>query len=942
MSLRERVNQVFAGEGENYIFPFFWQHGEEEAVLRDYMRKIREANIGAVCVESRPHPDFVGEKWWKDMDVILDEAKKLDMKVWILDDSHFPTGYAAGKMEAADKELCHQYLDYNVLEAYGPRKRMEVNVESYAKPQPLPPWMPPMPGEPKRKHHDDHLLSVIACPVEEKGRIGAPVDLTEQVKDGKLIFDVPEGYWKIYVVYLTRDARGRNNYINFLDEKSCRVLIDAVYEPHFEKYGELFGTVIAGFFSDEPPIGNTPGYTRGDLIGNPQMSLAWSGEMAEMMEKEYGKGWEIYTPLLWSQGNDGQQTARIRTAYMNGVSRLVSRCFSNQLGKWCEDHGVEYIGHMLEDCDSSANLGPSMGHFFRGLSGQHMAGIDNIGGQVLPGGQNVRRHEPDMCQDSAGFYHYMLGRMGASMAAIDPKKKGRCMCENFGAYGWRAGVSLEKYLMDHFLVRGVNHYVPHAFSPKAFPDPDCPPHFYAHGENPQLKAFGALMAYTNRICHLINGGACEAPVALLYHGESQWAGEYESNILACRALTESQISFLLIPADVLADTEGAAVFSEKEKTLNVNGNVCRALVISGCQYITKAAAEFVIKAVNAGFKVVFTGRLPEGVPDAEEEESRTLTGKLSGCTVVPVEKLAEEFADEGWRTVGLETPERYLTAYHYRNGQDLYLILNEDASHGVSQWVTLPAGEKGIAAYDAWENKIRQVKVREAAAGEKDGKIQVYVELEPLEMLVLLCGGAGSGDGIPGAVWEAGGPAGEAGQEAEKADGVLKTGLVNCHGGGGAGESEASTEEIRVLNQFTVSCCESKNYPDFRDAGKADLENGMALQHPEFSGIYRYETTVFMDNATENGAKAQLCLTEVYDSAEVFVNGQSAGIRVARPYRYDITEALKNGENHIAIEVATTLERKAAAIGAGDGGMGAATPLSPTGLIGDVTLKIQE
>ena len=60
MTLNERVNQLLAGKGENYIFPFFWQHGEEEAVLRDYMQKIKEANIGAVCVESRPHPDFVG------------------------------------------------------------------------------------------------------------------------------------------------------------------------------------------------------------------------------------------------------------------------------------------------------------------------------------------------------------------------------------------------------------------------------------------------------------------------------------------------------------------------------------------------------------------------------------------------------------------------------------------------------------------------------------------------------------------------------------------------------------------------------------------------------------------------------------------------------------------------------------------------------------------
>lgn len=84
---------------------------------------------------------------------------------------------------------------------------------------------------------------------------GSPVDLTELVENGKILWDVPSGYWKIYIVYLTRDAKGRNDYINFLDEKSCRVLVDAVYEPHYERYGELFGNVIAGFFSDEPPIG---------------------------------------------------------------------------------------------------------------------------------------------------------------------------------------------------------------------------------------------------------------------------------------------------------------------------------------------------------------------------------------------------------------------------------------------------------------------------------------------------------------------------------------------------------------------------------------------------------------------------------------------------------------------------------------------------------------
>ena len=112
----QKIRKLLAGEGGNYIFPFFWQHGETEEVLREYMKVIAESNIGAVCVESRPHPDFVGEKWWQDMDVILDEARKRNMKVWILDDSHFPTGYANGALKNADGKLRRQSLTVRSLD----------------------------------------------------------------------------------------------------------------------------------------------------------------------------------------------------------------------------------------------------------------------------------------------------------------------------------------------------------------------------------------------------------------------------------------------------------------------------------------------------------------------------------------------------------------------------------------------------------------------------------------------------------------------------------------------------------------------------------------------------------------------------------------------------------------------------------------------------------
>lgn len=52
-----------------------------------------------------------------------------------------------------------------------------------------------------------------------------------------------------------------------------------------------------------------------------------------------------------------------------------------------------------------------------------------------------------------------------------------------------------------------------------------PPHFYAHGNNPQYRHFGSLMKYANRMCELISGGTHIAPAAILYQGESDWCSD---------------------------------------------------------------------------------------------------------------------------------------------------------------------------------------------------------------------------------------------------------------------------------------------------------------------------------------------------------------------------------------------------------------------------------
>ena len=70
------------------IIPLFWQHGEEESILRQEIRQMHENGINGFILEARPHPDFLGPRWWKDVDIIIDEAKQRKMQVWFFGRLH--------------------------------------------------------------------------------------------------------------------------------------------------------------------------------------------------------------------------------------------------------------------------------------------------------------------------------------------------------------------------------------------------------------------------------------------------------------------------------------------------------------------------------------------------------------------------------------------------------------------------------------------------------------------------------------------------------------------------------------------------------------------------------------------------------------------------------------------------------------------------------------
>ena len=854
----------------NHIFPFLWMRGEEESILREELSKIRECGISAVCVEARPHDDFCGPGWWHDMDIVLDEARQHDMKVWILDDKHFPTGYANGGIEK-HPERKKLYLACSTSDIFGRKGKHTLDISRMLKPS-IGYWDIGKPAD-YAERANNRLYAILALRFTEGDVFSEDVlDLTDTY-DGERFsnFELPEGQWRIHVLYTTRTDGGADNYINMIDAESAHTQIEGVYEAHFEKYGDLFGSVIAGFFSDEPQFGNINAVNFWDTqVGRCRMQLPWSAELEENLCSLYNGKNELarHLPFLFAESSERLLRIKIRQDYMDQVSLLYKKNFSDAIGRWCEEHHVEYIGHVVEDNGLHARLGMGAAHYFRAMSGQHMAGIDDIGGQYFYGAANLRRK--GMTDTDGEFFHHALGKLGPSEGHLDPKKKGRTMAELFGAYGWSFGVRDMKYLLEHFLAKGVNHLVPHAFSMAEYPDIDCPPHFYARGNNPEFPYFAQLMKYAERMCTLLSDGQHVPSCAVLYDAEGDWNGDNLPMQKICRILDENQIDYDIVPIDYLAHPEQVPC-EVRDGKLYLNGMCFEALICGYAPAIPQALADFISR--NPRFPVFYTPQLPWKVVTDKGVSSL----ELKSCRVVSEAELPQALEEAGIAKIRIEPSFSDLTVYHYRKGRQIFVLLNESANTACRGQVLLPTAEK-LCVYDGWTDRYLELNEQEILLPDDPAKMGsasaacVSLDLAPGSMLVLVE------------------------QKEQKTEDVYVPYERQIDG----------LTYIDLSERWEVSRVRAKDYPRFPEPEHVQTLVSISDEDPTFAGVIRYEKTVTLDKAPK---KAVLCAEHVYDVMKLNINGMQVQYCLAPPYQIPVNGLLREGENRICIEVATTPAR---------------------------------
>lgn len=833
----KKLTDVLSNKSDNYILPFLWMHGEPHEKLREEIARIESCGIKAFCMESRPHPDFGKEKWWCDVDVAMDEARKRGMQVWLLDDKKFPTGYANGWFEQKYPHKSKHYLAQQHMDLIGPAKNISVLITG-------------------RLPSDAKILGVYAYPLADTEALALQgdqgINLTESLHENGFVYlDVPAGQWRLFVTYTTQTGGGRPFYANLIDEDSVHVLIDAVYETHYERYSADFGKTFAGFFSDEAELGNTMGYDFHEVLGKPDVQLPWSDALEQALKKRWGSHYAKNLPALWYDFGDA--THALRYAYMDEVTQLVKSCFSSQLGKWCECHGVEYIGHVLEDDNSHSRLGCSIGHYFREEAGHHMGGVDVVHAQILPGFTGKTHRWIDWESDGE-FFHYGLAKLGSSAGHIDANKKGRAMCEIFGNYGWAEGVGIMRWLTDHMLVRGINHFVPHAFSP-TFPDPDCPPHFYAGGHNPQFGFFSQLMHYMNRSAHLLYGGKPLMQAAVLYHGESEWAGQTMLFQKPMRALMQAQLDCDVIPADVLNGEDCTL----SDGNLVINNQVYPCLVIPHCEAIPAKTVQFIERIAGNGAKVLFVGERPYRTCEGGTMPSNwAQIGQVVSLETLP---LAVGTICTPCITVDGEYPDLRIYTVKQEDGI-VCMLFNESITTNVQTMLNVALTEcKRITRYDAVNNQFDNLRI-------ENGQIPISLACGESVMLVLENKG-----------------------EHETAGDMYK----QCR----ARVDMADAWSIEAIEMgdttpvLTLSIMGEEAFPNI---------NAPEIL-PNFCGEIRYKTRF---DSVQSGY-VRLVLPAITDAAEVSLNGKRVGTILGSNGWLDLSAKIIQGENELEIKTANTL-----------------------------------
>jgi len=508
------------------------------------------------------------------------EAKKRDMRIWIVDDAGYPSGFAGGKFSSERPEMRMQ-----ALVAAAPIQVAGSTVfDELVGPETV-------------------ALSAIE---QTSGEV-----IQVPFSDGHAHWTAPAGEWtvtRVDHVFRTSPTRsdtnpkrvkdGEQSLEDYLDPAATAQYLAFTHEQYKRSVGDEFGKTILGFRGDEPDY---------SIAG-----LPWTPKFFARFQTV--KGYDI-RPFVaaFLQPRDktlAPRQLRARADYYDVFAQMFRDGFFRPQAEWCAANGLEYQVHLNHE-EAQLQLAHSEGDFFRDMRYVQIPGIDSIWHQIWT---DTISDFPRFASSAAHVYGHP-----------------RAFTESFAAYRPQPDLAMARYILNEQFVRGVNLVETMYFPASSTPGRGGPSALM------QDPGYPALMAYISRVSYLMSQGHPAADVALLLPAESLWMGDTNADALFVsteRLLSEQQIDFDIVDEDAI----GTILPLEHGAFLSQSGNRYRAVLVPGADLLPASVFGRLQEFSRGGGHVLFLGKAPSLVGTATSLDARPVNSTdVSWATVMEAE-----------------------------------------------------------------------------------------------------------------------------------------------------------------------------------------------------------------------------------------------------------------------------------------------------------------
>lgn len=454
-------DDFFKPSSEYSLIPFWFWNGDlkdEELVFQ--LHQMKDKGVDEVIIHARKGLTipYLSEQWFEKMKLSCQVAKDLNMKIYVYDENNWPSGYADGKVLKKDPSFAAKCL--SVEKIY------------------------PVLGKPieVKEKPNTEIVSVIAVYQDKEF-----IDITDYGKNGKEAWASKTLCWEVFVFRMEDcshcPAYSDLPYVDLLNKDATDAFIEATHAEYKKNLKEFYGTVIKGFFTDEP------GFYQNYIVQARNLNtIVWTKDFPFKFKKIFGYDIRPYLPTLWQ---NMEISSKIRKDYYKALTSVYKESFFDEIRNYLHKDGLILIGHLHKE-EKLEWLVQTEGDFFSVIDGLDYSGIDCID-----------REFPRVTEKLAS-------------SAADLLNKKRALSETFGCFSWGLTPEEMKQRIDLQYVQGINMLIPHAFfySIDGMRKTECPPSLFI--QNPYWTHFKQLADYASRLSFALSQGKHDCRVGVYY------------------------------------------------------------------------------------------------------------------------------------------------------------------------------------------------------------------------------------------------------------------------------------------------------------------------------------------------------------------------------------------------------------------------------------------